>query len=553
MDKWQVTVNDVLSRDLFRNCKLVAGSRGLDREVKWTHILEMSNFESFINGGELILTTGSSIHFDSPKGIDYLEKLRKKNIAGVCIELGTHVKTIHPDIIQYGNDHHIPLITFDTIVKFVDITQDLHTLIINHHHHMLNQINVFSQRVNELSLMPNGILKILKELHCHLDIPVIFLTDDSKTFYYPPQVKDDIPSIKTIIGQNVTITTLFSESNFLLEAGYTIFPIKIVGNTWGNLFLKSNTNDLDKFSDSLIDRAILAITQIMLRNRTIEERKQNLEEEIIRKLLQGKDCDADDIQKVLPAQAKNFNYRLFLIETPSFDIELKDGEWDEIKMQQSLMIRSLFRTYGFIPSLSVNKNEITVIASFFKQEEAKKDTERFTKIIEEIGNIQEQKILIGKNCRFGISNIKNDYTELNKSYKEAKDVIFIQSSNLLQTYFFENIGVYRILLNLLEDQKLEDYIHEYLGPIIRHDHEMKSDLLGTLSMYLNCLGSKKETADRLFIVRQTLYHRLEKIKELLGEDYMEPVNRQAIELALAAYSLLSCTKPSIQRTPQKKA
>jgi len=536
MEKWQVTVNDVLSRGLFRECKLVAGHGGLNREVKWTHILEISEFESFINGGELILTTGSSIHFDSPNGIIYLDKLRKKDIAGICIELGTHVKTIHPDIIQYGNAHHIPLIIFDTVVKFVDITQDLHTLIINHHHHRLNQINIFSQDVNKLSLMPNGILKILKELYSHLDIPVIFLTDDSKTYYYPPLVKDDIPSIKTSIGQNVTNTPLY-ESNFLQETDYTNFPIKIVGNNCGNLFVKRNKKDLDEFSHSLIDRAILAITQIMLRNRTIEERKQNLEEELIRKLLQGKDCAADDIQKVLPAQAKNFNYRLFLIETASPDMELKDGEWEEIKLQQSLMIRSLFKSYGFIPSLSVSKNEITVIASFFKQEEAKKDTERFTRIIEEIGNIEVQKILIGKNCRFGISNIKNDYTELNKSYKEAKDVIFIQSSNLLQTYFFENIGVYRILLNLLENQKLEDYIHEYLGPIIRHDHENKSNLLGTLSTYLNCLGSKKETAERLFIVRQTLYHRLEKIEELLGKGYMEPINRQAIELALAAHSL----------------
>lgn len=110
----------------------------------------------------------------------------------------------------------------------------------------------------------------------------------------------------------------------------------------------------------------------MLRNRTIEERKQNLEEELIRKLLQGKDCAADDIQKVLPAQAKNFNYRLFLIETASPDMELKDGEWEEIKLQQSLMIRSLFKSYGFIPSLSVSKNEITVIASFLNKKKQRR-------------------------------------------------------------------------------------------------------------------------------------------------------------------------------------
>ena len=54
----------------------------------------------------------------------------------------------------------------------------------------------------------------------------------------------------------------------------------------------------------------------------------------------------------------------------------------------------------------------------------------------------------------------------------------------------------------------------------------------TLKVYLHTNGQKKDTAERLFIVRQTLYHRLEKIEQLLGPDFMQPEKRLALELML---------------------
>ncbi|MCP5972660.1 helix-turn-helix domain-containing protein, partial [Klebsiella pneumoniae] len=51
-------------------------------------------------------------------------------------------------------------------------------------------------------------------------------------------------------------------------------------------------------------------------------------------------------------------------------------------------------------------------------------------------------------------------------------------------------------------------------------------------------GSKQETAKRLFIVRQTLYHRIEKLESFLGADFMEADKRLALELMLKAYDYL---------------
>ena len=46
MNELKLTVQDVLARDLFKQAKVVAGKKGLDRQVKWSHVLEVKEFDS---------------------------------------------------------------------------------------------------------------------------------------------------------------------------------------------------------------------------------------------------------------------------------------------------------------------------------------------------------------------------------------------------------------------------------------------------------------------------------------------------------------------------
>jgi purine catabolism regulator len=87
----------------------------------------------------------------------------------------------------------------------------------------------------------------------------------------------------------------------------------------------------------------------------------------------------------------------------------------------------------------------------------------------------------------------------------------------------------------MEDKReITDIITDYIEPLLKHDKEKGTELVKTLHVYLQCLGQKNETAQDLHIVRQTLYHRLNKIEQLLGTDYMMPANRFMIEFALHA-------------------
>ncbi|MGG5832704.1 helix-turn-helix domain-containing protein, partial [Bacillus pumilus] len=51
----------------------------------------------------------------------------------------------------------------------------------------------------------------------------------------------------------------------------------------------------------------------------------------------------------------------------------------------------------------------------------------------------------------------------------------------------------------------------YKRQVIVYDNQNSGRLYQTLNIFLQTNGSKKETASQLYIVRQTLYHRLDKL------------------------------------------
>ncbi|WP_373895520.1 PucR family transcriptional regulator [Virgibacillus sp. CBA3643] len=530
---FELTINDIIKRDSFKDAKVIAGKQGISRHVRWTHILETNKFDSLINGDELILTTGAGLKLDSSSALPYIRNLIDRKAAGICVEIGTHVSHISNEVIQLANQRQFPIIIFDHFVKFVDITQDLHSLMINQHHQMLNQLNQLSTRFNELSLLPNGILKILQELHTYLKGDTLYITDESRSYYYPPETKFMEEKIRQHISDQSHQST---NGGFisLNEKKFALVPVKGLGQIWGYLCLQAEEDNLQDFLFSVMDRASVAIAQIMLRNRTIEERKQNIEDKMVRNLLHGKEYDPDEMQTIFPSTLKDFNYRIMLIQTDQPETNTDEEDWNEIKLQQSVMFRSLFKQHGFYPAISIGKNDIAIITSFQVKNDSDRAITKFSQVVQSITDIRAKNIFDGNTCIFGISNVYKDISALMTGYQEAKRVLFLQGANISSSIFYENIGIYRILLKQ-QDAYLKSYINDYLSPLIRYDQETKSELLRTLEVYLNLQGSKKEAADQLFIVRQTLYHRLRKMEELLGKDFMEPNNRLALEMAIKAY------------------
>lgn len=71
-------------------------------------------------------------------------------------------------------------------------------------------------------------------------------------------------------------------------------------------------------------------------------------------------------------------------------------------------------------------------------------------------------------------------------------------------------------------------------PLVDYDSERGSGLVKTLSVYFDTGTNASETADRLFLHRNSLLYRLERIQELTGLDLKESDARLALQLGLLA-------------------
>lgn len=146
--------------------------------------------------------------------------------------------------------------------------------------------------------------------------------------------------------------------------------------------------------------------------------------------------------------------------------------------------------------------------------------------------------------KFSIGKFIDQLSDIKKSYHTAQETLIIQEKMPTEcfSYFYEDLYIFRLVSIADEKGALEDFISDYLGPVLIYDQQNNGKLMETLKVYLKCNGSKQETATSLYIVRQTLYQRLQKLKELLGKDFMNPYKRQAIEFAITAHEYQFASK-----------
>lgn len=96
----------------------------------------------------------------------------------------------------------------------------------------------------------------------------------------------------------------------------------------------------------------------------------------------------------------------------------------------------------------------------------------------------------------------------------------------------DDLGIYRLLLQIGDMRQLSDFAEEVLGELITYDATHRLDLVGTLSVYLRELGSLKQTARWLRVHKNTVSYRINRIEELTGLRVNDAEDRLAAHIAV---------------------
>ena len=91
----------------------------------------------------------------------------------------------------------------------------------------------------------------------------------------------------------------------------------------------------------------------------------------------------------------------------------------------------------------------------------------------------------------------------------------------------------RLLGELARSPDLAPF-RELVRPLVEHDRERRSDLVRTLRAYFTAGANASEAADRMFLHRNSMLYRLERIQKLTGLDLKDPDASLALRLGLLA-------------------
>jgi sugar diacid utilization regulator len=145
----------------------------------------------------------------------------------------------------------------------------------------------------------------------------------------------------------------------------------------------------------------------------------------------------------------------------------------------------------------------------------------------------------------GRSRHAEDPTELHRAANEA-----LLAANVVEgdpersALAYEQTGTYQLLLPYMNDPtELKRFYSETVRPLVAYDEQYETDLLGTLSTFLDCDANVNATAARLITHRHTIRYRFERVRELTGLDVSSTDGREKLSLGLKAMRVLGIAAP----------
>lgn len=144
---------------------------------------------------------------------------------------------------------------------------------------------------------------------------------------------------------------------------------------------------------------------------------------------------------------------------------------------------------------------------------------------------QEQKEYPDAQLRCGVGAPAHGLNEWRASFRQAGQALdMARRLNEKRPLYFPDLSVYRLLLQIEHNPELSAFQEEILGALLAY--EGGEELIHTLEAYFDHHANLSQTAEALYIHRNTLIYRMERIEAITGWDLDRPDTRLAVQLAL---------------------
>lgn len=542
-----ITVGDALGFEIFQRsqARLVAGSAGLDREIRWVHAAEVPEIADLLVGGELLLTTGMGLG-DPRLQKRFIRDLAGVGVAGVVLQLGRTFGQVPSTMVSTAETCRTPLIVLPHKTRFVEITQQLHSAIISHEYKVLEKAEKVGREFTELVLQGGGLRQIIHLLAGIVENPVIL--EDSAHQLIEFAVHGGT------VNQVLRTWEVHSRRGHAQDrkgAGVHVqegdpscawAPIILSNEVRARLHVLALDRPLNEMDEQAIDRAAAALGVALLVQNDAGNLVNHAREGLLIELLNHRYGSASEfLQRAKSVGADLESRHLVPLVVEALDMSESDETALPQEDRQGIVAAMLeevnIATAGTnCAGLSaVEGDRVLVLVGLADDEDV--DYAAYVLGLETCRRLAAR--LHGIEPVVGLSG-EASLDSLGQAFDEAREAVRygIQVVRKTGVYHFGELGLRTLLLRLSEGPELARFIERELGPLLDHDASHAMPLLKTLRAYVTHGGNKARTAHALNLERHSLYYRLDRIARLLGRDLEDPAACVCLSVAVQGLDVL---------------
>ena len=454
--------------------------RDLDRPVDWVHMSELADPAAFLEGGELLLTTGLSLPADPVGQREYVARLVSARIAGLGFGTGLTHDEVPAALVAAAQELDLPLFEVPLDTPFIALSKIVSRAIAAARYHEAVRLSEAQRALTRAALRHDGFATLVGRLAVLLG-GWVMLTDAAGTAVEvsPAAARTLLPSLQADLDRlrhqrpPASLSSTDADGDVVLQSLGTsqVRGLLVVGKRGG----------LAPSERQVINTAASLLTLGLEQSRTIDSVREQLRTVLVRLFLAGQGEPAKRAARALfgalpvqPVHVLTANGSTTFIRSA---IKLMEGRMDS-------------------PVLYAEVDGALVVITA--------DPDRVADQLSELPGVDA----------VGVSEA-GPYAGLAELRAHAAHAgRAAQRGGAAVLRFADLAG--EGLLRLVPPGAAAAFASALLAPVLQHDAEGRGDLAPSLHAWLESNGQWDPAAARLGVHRHTLRKRMVRVEGLLG-------------------------------------
>jgi len=474
--------------------EVVAGHAGIDQRgpIRWAHISELPDPTPWLEGGELLLTTGLGVR-DSPE-------LQRRFVAGIAdrgvvalgLSIGVSVDAVPDAMLAACDEHALPLFTMPYEIPFIAVSRRVAHHAFERHYATLRRAVDLHRQVLASVVADTGVDGVLATVAKAMPGVALVAFDFSGTHLGGA----DPSGLIADIGADVLWAALPHDrpraTSRIGERSVTSTAV-VLGEHLEAVVAAISEGPLLEHEELLFEQGVTGVSLELARHRSVRDAHRSRVDDILEEVAAHR-MTAGMVERSLERLgAKPLDaYRVLAIDGRTS----RAGD-DALCTVVEDALLPLGRPI-------VGRLDGTVYAVVSDHPEG---AERIVAAARRRG---WPDVVVGR------SRAKTEFDALRAAIREAGVALHLDDAAAVHDV--DQLGLPGLLAGIRDELGAEDFVAQVLGPVVEHDERESAHLVRSLRTYLAHGCRPGPAADELCIHRHTLAYRLDRIRDLTGRD-----------------------------------